>query len=79
MEEQDIMNIWDIFLEFIPEKNRDAAAARYVTYLVNHDTDLDELESILGNDDHLDNAIEEVLEEHDNDHDEDDDDDDKDW
>ena len=78
MEEEDIMNIWDAFLEFIPEKNRDMAATRYITFLVTHDTDLEVLESILGNDDHLDDAIEDVLEEHDNGYD-DDEDEDRDW
>jgi hypothetical protein len=63
MDEELIMSVWDVFLEFIPEKNRDVAATQYVTFLVNHDTNVDALESILGNDEYLDNAIEEVLEE----------------
>jgi hypothetical protein len=65
MEEQDIMNIWDIFLEFIPEKNREAVADRYITYLVNNDTEVEVLESILGNDEYLDAAIEEISDEDD--------------
>jgi len=77
MEEQDIMNIWDIFLEYIPDKNRDVAATRYVAYLISCDTDMEILESILGNDDYLDSAIEEILEDHDSNLE--DEDEDKDW
>lgn len=63
MEETQIMEIWDLFLEHIPEKNRDIVATQYIEYLVNQDVELDVLESLIGNDDYLDDAIEEALEE----------------
>lgn len=63
MEDTQIMEIWDLFLEHIPEKNRDIVATQYVEYLVNQDIELDVLESLIGNDDYLDDAIEEALEE----------------
>ena len=63
MEDTEIMDIWDLFLEHIPEKHRDVAASQYVEYLLNHDVELDTLETLIGNDEYLDNAIEEAIEE----------------
>ena len=63
MEDTQVMEIWDLFLEHIPEKNRDIVATQYIEYLINHDIELDVLESLIGNDDYLDDAIEEALEE----------------
>jgi heme oxygenase len=63
MEDTEIMDIWDLFLEHIPEKHRDVAASQYVEYLLNHDVELDTLETLIGNDEYLDNAIEEAFEE----------------
>ena len=63
MEDTQIMEIWDLFLEHIPEKHRDIVATQYVEYMINNDVDLDVLESLIGNDDYLDDAIEEAIEE----------------
>lgn len=63
MEETQIMEIWDLFLEHIPEKHRDMVATQYVEYLLNGDVEIDTLESLIGNDDYLDGAIEEAIEE----------------
>ena len=63
MEDTEIMDIWDLFLEHIPEKHRDVAASQYVEYLLNHDVELDTLDTLIGNDEYLDNAIEEAIEE----------------
>lgn len=64
MEDTQIMEIWDLFLEHIPEKHRGIAATQYVEYLINtDDVELEDLESLIGNDDYLDEAIEEALEE----------------
>ncbi len=82
MDEQLIIELWDTFKDYIPEKNRDTAAAQYVDYLVGKDVDTSELEGVLGYDPHLDTAIEFVLGEDRNNEDDDDDwdsDDDSDW
>jgi predicted hydrolase (HD superfamily) len=63
MEDTEIMDIWDLFLEHIPEKHRDVAASQYVEYLLNHDVEIDTLDALVGNDEYLDNAIEEAIEE----------------
>lgn len=62
MEETQIIEIWDLFVEHIPEKHREMIALQYVEYLLDSGIELDDLESITGHDDYLDNAIEEVAE-----------------
>ncbi len=63
MEESLIIEIWDTFKDYIPEKNRDTAANQFVDFLIGRDVDTATLEGITGYDTHLDNAIELVLEE----------------
>ena len=64
MEEDQIVALWDVFLEFIPEKNRDQAANQYVDFLMSHHIDVDSLEELQGCDQYLDDAIEAAVEEH---------------
>jgi len=64
MEEEQIMEIWDLFVEYIPEKNREVAANQYVDYLLGNDVSLSTLQSVTGYDDHLDHAIELISSEH---------------
>ncbi len=61
MEEALIIEVWDTFKDYIPEKSRDTAANQFVDFLVGRDVDTKTLESIMGYDPHLDNAIELVL------------------
>lgn len=63
MDESLIMEIWDTFKEYIPEKHRDTAANHYVDYLLGKDIEVDILESFIGYDSHLDDAIRAVVEE----------------
>ncbi len=51
------MVIWDMFREYIPEKNRDMAANQYVDFLLGHDIDVETLNAYTGYDNHLDDAI----------------------
>lgn len=57
MDENLIMVIWDMFREYIPEKNRDMAANQYVDFLLGHDIDVETLNAYTGYDNHLDEAI----------------------
>lgn len=57
IEEDSIMTIWDLFVEYIPEKNREMAANQYVDFLLGNDVTKNTLESMSGYDDHLDAAI----------------------
>jgi len=61
MEESLIIETWDIFKEYIPEKNRDTAASHYVDFLVGKDVELSVLEGLMGYDSSLDHAIELVV------------------
>lgn len=71
MDEQFIIEIWDAFRDYIPEKGRDVAAQQYVDFLLSKDVDLSVIESLLGFDPHLDEAIENTLEENKEDEDND--------
>jgi hypothetical protein len=61
MEESQIIEIWDIFKEYIPEKNRETAAGHYVEFLTGKDVEVSVLEGLMGYDPHLDIAIELVV------------------
>lgn len=63
MDEGLIIEIWDIFKEYVPEKNREVAANQYVDFLVDKDVDAAALKSLVGYDAYLDDAIKYVLEE----------------
>ncbi len=64
MEETLIIEIWDTFKQYIPEKNKETAANQFVDFLVGHDTELSVLESLKGLDPHIDEAIDLVIEEY---------------
>lgn len=57
MDEHLIMTVWDMFREYIPEKNREMAANQYVDFLLGNDIDVDTLQAYTGYDNHLDAAI----------------------
>ena len=63
MEEDQIIGIWDTFKDYIPEKNRETAANHFVDFLVGQDVELSVLESVMGYDPHLDDAIQLVVDE----------------
>lgn len=63
MDESLIMEIWDTFREYIPEKHKDTAANQYVDYLLGKDVEIDVLEGFMGYDPHLDDAIKNVVDE----------------
>jgi len=76
MEEDLIIEIWDTFKEYVPEKNRDNAASHFVDFLIGRDVEMSVIEGLSGFDPHLDTAIETVINEengYDSDKDEDDD------
>jgi hypothetical protein len=74
MEEQQIIEIWDTFRDFIPEKSRETAASQFVEYLVSQDVEIATLESVLGYDPNVDAAIELVIKEYSDGYDDDEDD-----
>lgn len=76
MDEQLIIELWDTFKDYIPEKNREIAANQFIDFLLGKDIETSELEGVLGYDPHLDSAIETALGE---DLEEDDEDEEDDW
>ena len=75
MEEQQIIEIWDTFRDYIPEKSRETAASQFVDYLISQDVEISTLESVLGYDPNVDAAIELAIKEHSDGYDSDDEDD----
>jgi DUF1680 family protein len=63
MDESLIVEVWDTFREYIPEKNREVAAHQYVDYLLGKDMEVAALEAVMGYDPHLDVAIKAVVDE----------------
>lgn len=57
MEEDLIVEVWDIFRSYIPSKNMETAANHYVDFLVGKDVPAAVLEALTGYDSHLDQAI----------------------
>ena len=72
MDDSLIMEVWDTFREYIPEKNREMAANQYVDFLLGKDVEVEVLEGFLGYDPHLDTAINLALDEGSEEDDEDD-------
>ena len=57
MEEDLIIEIWDVFKEYISDKNKETAANHFVDLLIGKDVETSVLKSIIGYDPHLDDAI----------------------
>lgn len=63
MDDQLIIEIWETFKDYIPEKSRETAASQFVDFLQTREVDDETLKMLLGYDSNLDSAIELVLEE----------------
>lgn len=63
MDETLVMEIWDTFREYIPDKNKEMAANQFVDFLLGKDLEASDLESFMGYDPYLDDAIKNVLDE----------------
>jgi hypothetical protein len=61
MEEALIMEVWDTFREYIPEKNKEMAATQYIDFLLGKDVETSIIEGLVGYDPHLDDAIKNAL------------------
>ena len=63
MEEDLIIEIWDVFKEYVSDKNKDTAANHFVDFLLGKDVETSVLKAVVGYDPHLDDAIELVTSE----------------
>lgn len=61
MEENLIMEIWDLFNEYVSEKNKEIAANQYVDFLLGQGFEVDTLEGLMGYDPYMDAAIKIVV------------------
>jgi hypothetical protein len=61
IEEDLIIEMWDVFKEYIPEKNKETAANHYVDFLLGKDVSQSTLEAVMNFDPNLDEAIKLVL------------------
>lgn len=57
MEEDLIIEIWDVFKEYISDKNKETAANHFVDMLIGKDVEISVLKGLMGYDPHLDDAI----------------------
>ena len=57
MEEDLIIEIWDVFKEYISDKNKETAANHFVDMLIGKDVEASVLKSLVGYDSYLDDAI----------------------
>jgi len=57
MDEHLIIEVWDVFKEYIPDKNKETAANHFVDLLLGQDVDSEVLQGLLGYDPYLDEAI----------------------
>jgi hypothetical protein len=79
MEEDLIIEVWDVFREYVSDKNKETAANQYVDFLLGKDVELSVLEGLMGYDSHLDDAIQLVIDENKDDSDDADDEEDYDY
>jgi len=75
MEEDLIIEVWDIFREYVSDKNKETAANHYIDFLVGKDVETSVLEGLMGYDSYLDDAISLVLRDEESDEDDLDEDD----
>jgi hypothetical protein len=57
MEEDLIIEIWDVFKEYISDKNKEVAANHFIDMLIGQDVEAGVLKALQGYDSHLDDAI----------------------
>ena len=70
MEEDLIIEVWDTFREYVSDINKEVAANQYIDFLIGKDVELSVLQSLMGYDSYLDNAIQLVVDENKDDEDE---------
>jgi len=63
MDESLVMEVWDTFREYIPDKNKEMAANQYVDFLLGKDISAEVLGGFMGYDPYLDDAIKTVIDE----------------
>ena len=57
MELEQAVDVWNLFKEYVDKKQVDLVAEKYVDLLADHGVDDQQMKELLGNDNHLDEAI----------------------
>jgi hypothetical protein len=60
IDESVVVEIWNMMIDHIPANQRNAYALKYINIFMDNEVELSELNSIRGDDEHLDYAIEEI-------------------
>ena len=55
-----ILEIWEMFSENVQAARRNDLALRFINYLVDNEVELDELEDLRGQDEHVDYALDQL-------------------
>lgn len=71
MSEEEVIDVWNLFKEYIDKKQLELAAEHYVDLMVDYGVSDEELVSVLGHDTVLDSAINYYLDDDNEDDDED--------
>lgn len=57
MELEQAVDVWNLFKEYVDKKQVELVAEKYVDLLADHGVDDQQMKELLGNDNHLDEAI----------------------
>jgi len=68
MNEEFVTDLWDLFKSYLDKKHIEIAAEKYIDMLIDYGVDDIQLKEMLGNEKHLDAAIQYYLEMDDNDY-----------
>lgn len=63
MELEQAVDVWNLFKEYVDKKQVELVAEKYVDLLADHGVDDQQMKELLGNDNHLDEAISYYLDE----------------
>ena len=52
-----LLEIWDVFADYVPSAKKNDIAIRFIKTLIDQDIEIEDLEELRGEDDHLDYAL----------------------
>ena len=64
-----LFSIWELFMDYIAANKRNDVAVKYLQILLENEIELDDLEPLRGEDEHLDHALDELNENNEGDYD----------
>lgn len=58
-----LLEVWELFCDIIPPAKRNDHAVKFLSIFIDQGLEVDDLEDIRGEDEHIDNALDELKEE----------------